>query len=170
MRTWLDRCSVKWMALAFVATAAGLCDGQTTQRIQLPTFRSFSVGTTVLVPDRGTAYLGGINGLRQGQSSFGFGNRGFSSSSNAGGVSVRTSIIDHHELDRALLAEAARNGGEKFDVYGRPVATASRFVPATTRSHRYQTGSSKYLRLARSAEADGDLEAAKVLYELAAGR
>lgn len=78
--------------------------------VQLPTFSYFTVNTTVSVPDRGGAYLGGIHRARDSSTTRGFGplaNRGIGSDRMAGGVSVHATIIDHEELDRAVLAEAA---------------------------------------------------------------
>ena len=94
--------------------------------VQLPTIQQFGVTTTIVVPDGGTAYLGGVNRSSRGSSSFGaglpgLGNRGFGRTSSAGGVSVSTMIIDHREIDRALLAEAARRRGAKHDVLGQSV-------------------------------------------------
>jgi hypothetical protein len=78
--------------------------------VQLPTFSYFTVNTTVSVPDRGGAYLGGVNRARDGSWSRGFGplaNRSLGGDRMASGVSVHATIIDHEELDRAVLAEAA---------------------------------------------------------------
>jgi hypothetical protein len=78
--------------------------------VQLPSFSYFSVNTTVSVPDRGGAFLGGINRARDGSTTRGFGplaNRGIGGDRLAGGASVHATIIDHDELDRAILAAAA---------------------------------------------------------------
>ncbi len=100
-------------------TAVGLavcCEGLMAQQqlpattVQLPSFSIFSVNTTVSVPDRGGMYLGGVNRARDGSTSRGFGpfaNRGIGGDRMASGVSVQATIIDHDELDRAVLAEAA---------------------------------------------------------------
>ncbi|MGI9430219.1 MAG: hypothetical protein ACR2NM_16275 [Bythopirellula sp.] len=107
------------------------CHAQFRQTVQLPTFHVTGVATTVIVPDRGSVYLGGVNRSSLGQRRFGTPllgptNRSFSRSSAAGGISIHATIIDHDEIDRALLAEAARRRGAKFDVRGRPVADAPR--------------------------------------------
>jgi len=90
-------------------------------RVQLPTFHVFGVSTTVLVPDRGSAYLGGVNSARRGGQQFGPGNRAYGRTTSAGGVSASATIIDLGEMDRALLAEAARRRGATHDVLGRRV-------------------------------------------------
>jgi len=83
--------------------------------VQLPTYNVFGVSTTVSVPDRGSIYLGGVNRSRLGRRS---------RATSAGGVSINATIIDHNAMDRALLAEADRRRGARFDVRGRPVAVA----------------------------------------------
>src|SRR4051812_25435902 len=78
--------------------------------VQLPSYSVFTVQTTVSVPDGGGAYLGGLKSGASNSSRFGIGplsNRGLSSSRSASGMSVSATVIDHAEIDRAILAEAA---------------------------------------------------------------
>jgi len=95
------------------------------QVVQLPTFHSFSVSTTVSVPDRGAAYLGGVSrgawsSSSRGVPGFGkvpglnrlFTNRGSGSSVSSSHAYATATIIDHAEMDRTLLAEAAARRGE----------------------------------------------------------
>lgn len=85
------------------------------QAVQLPTFRYFSVQTTVSVPDRGGALLGGVDRASSGSTSRGFGplrNRASGSSVGSSIASVHATIIDHNELDQAVLAEARRRRGD----------------------------------------------------------
>lgn len=77
--------------------------------VQLPTFNFFTISTSVMVPDRGGAYLGGVNSGGSASHSNGLpglANRSGASSLGAGGVSVGVQVIDLAEMDRALLAEA----------------------------------------------------------------
>ena len=107
MRRQIILCSV--IGLTFV-----LAGNAWAQTVQLPTFRYFSVDTTVSVPDRGGAFLGGVNRASSGSTTQGFGplrNRAIGGSTGASGVSVHATIIDHEELDREVLAEAARRRG-----------------------------------------------------------
>lgn len=77
--------------------------------VQLPTYSTFSVNTTVSVPDRGGMWLGG-----GGQSAFG----GLRSAppgqmlrtvrQGAAGVGVSAWVHDHAALDRATLGQAKR--------------------------------------------------------------
>lgn len=134
-------------ALAYFAFTVDDCEAQVA--VQLPTFEQFSVSTTVVVPDRGSLYLGGVNRSNLGRSSLGqsqfgrglpgLGNRSFGRSSAASGLSISATIIDHDEIDRALLAEAARRRGARFDVFGRPVAEAPR-MPRDRVGQRWATG------------------------------
>src|SRR4051812_20787869 len=95
-----------WIFLAFSAALGQ----QPATTVQLPSFSVFTVQTSVSVPDRGAAYLGGLNSGASSSSRFGNGplsNRGLGTSRTASGVSVSATIIDHDEIDRALLVEAA---------------------------------------------------------------
>ena len=107
------------------------------QIVQLPTFEMFSLSTTVSVPDRGSAYLGGVNRASSGSTRHGlpgggrlFGNRGIGSSRGSSGVHVRATIIDHQELDRAVLAQAAarRNRADRVSRVDRRAGYLARNV------------------------------------------
>ncbi len=81
--------------------------------VQLPTFSVFNVTTTVSVPDRGSISLGGNGGgVDATVNRSPIRNRSTSSSRTASGMSVHATIIDHSELDRAVLASAAAKRGE----------------------------------------------------------
>jgi hypothetical protein len=90
------------------------------QVVQLPTFEVFTVATTVMVPDRGSMYLGGVNRAAYGSNSVGvpglskvpglnrlFTNRGIGSEISSSGAYASAHIMDLGELDREVLAEAA---------------------------------------------------------------
>ncbi len=77
--------------------------------VQLPSFSIFSVNTTVSVPDRGGAYLGGVSRARDSSTTRGFGplrNRGIGAERAAGGMAVQATIHNLDELDRATLVRA----------------------------------------------------------------
>ncbi len=89
------------------------------QTVQLPTFNFFTVRTSVVVPDSGGAYLGGVNRAAMGQSARGvplisrfpgagrpFTNRGIGSSVASSSASAHATIIDHAELDELTLSGA----------------------------------------------------------------
>jgi len=94
------------------------------QAVQLPTFRFSTVQTTVSVPDRGAMHLGGVGRSAAASNSRGVPllgkvpglsrvgrSRGISRTTGASSTSVHATIIDHAELDRKVLAEAARRRG-----------------------------------------------------------
>ncbi|MFP6750474.1 MAG: hypothetical protein VB855_02270 [Pirellulaceae bacterium] len=92
------------------------------QVILLPTYRTFSIGTSVMVPDRGMAHLGGISTARESSVSRGvpgfgqlpmagplFANRAIGRELGHSGAHLTATIIDHRELDQQVLS-AARSG------------------------------------------------------------
>jgi hypothetical protein len=89
------------------------------QVVQLPTFRVFSMSTTVSVPDRGGAYLGGISSSsihrrERGVPGLGrvpfagraFGNRTVAGHTRSSGVSVSAYIHDFEAMEEDLLRKA----------------------------------------------------------------
>lgn len=79
------------------------------QVVQLPSLHTFSSSGSVLVPDGGTALLGGSSYARQGSMNSGFGplsNRATAGSAGASTLSASVQIIDLEALDRAILAGA----------------------------------------------------------------
>jgi hypothetical protein len=97
--------------------------------VQLPTFSLFTVNTTVSVPDGGGVFLGGVNRAASGRIERGmpgvpFRNRGIGSARSASGMHVTATIIDHKEMDEAILAEAAARRGGAPLVVDKPVTIA----------------------------------------------
>ena len=141
--------------------------------VQLPSYRVTGISTTVLVPDRGGAYLGGVTSSSIGSSTYGSPlgrglpglRRKLGRSTTVGGFSMNATIIDHAELDRAVLAEA-----ERRQRAGRPVAQA----PAPHAKNRLQLAAAEtasdservslYLSRAKRAEVSGQPEIARVFY------
>lgn len=120
--------------LAAGSSALGQAQAPTT--VQLPTFRFFTVQTSVSVPDGGGAYLGGLKSARDSSLTRGFGpfrNRGIGSDRGAGGMSVHATIIDLKEMDDAILADAAarRPGAPAFDPDAARAELLSRHVGKT---------------------------------------
>lgn len=97
-----------WVIGVFSADGAS---AQAPSVVQLPSFSFFSVDTTVSVPDRGTASLGGFGRSSTGSTAFGPAlgppNRAFGRSLSSSSVSVRASIHDFEALDRATLDRAS---------------------------------------------------------------
>jgi len=77
--------------------------------VQQPAFGRFSVGTSVVVPDRGRAFLGGVGRAADSRKRF----LGFPSGTSLGqsrqhsGVSTRVWIHDLREMDRRMLQQGA---------------------------------------------------------------
>lgn len=144
------------------------------QTVQLPTFHYFGVSTTVVVPDRGSIPLGGVTYGGSSRTRFDRvgPNYGYGQFSETLVMSVGATIIDHNEMDRAVLAEAARKRGAKFDVLGRPVDGVLDLKPAVRpipiEPPRDRVNGAVYLRRGRDAELKGQPELAKVFYQRAA--
>jgi hypothetical protein len=119
----------RWSMRAAVPVAACMAlaatDHCSAQVVQLPTFSSFSVGTTVSVPDRGSAYLGGVSRSADGRSTFGvpglpmrpFRNSAIGSTRSASHASVNVWIHDFEAMDRYLLGQPS-SGGDGVAVSG----------------------------------------------------
>ena len=195
-----------FVATALTASAASA----RAQVVQLPTFRSFSVSTTVSVPDRGAAYLGGVTRGAWSSSSRGvpglsqlpgvnrlFTNRAIGSSLSSSHAYATATIIDHAEMDRMLLDEAAARRGalgtasetdrraaflSEF-VSRKPKVSAARRVDArrddsaadiesrlADAHSRQKAEMAAYLQRAELAEAAGRLGAARCCYNVLARR
>lgn len=100
--------------------AVGAASRASAQAVMLPTQEIFSVGTTVVVPDGGAMYLGGVSRAREGSVSRGVPllggplvqQRGYGREFSRSGASVHARIIDLDELDREVLAAARAARGE----------------------------------------------------------
>jgi hypothetical protein len=99
------------------------------QVVQLPSMHTFSISTSVLVPDSGRAYLGGINRSSHWMSSRapGWGplgrNAGRGRAMSATGGTITATIIDNAELDALVLEEAKAIRAEKgIELPREPVA------------------------------------------------
>jgi len=158
--------------------------------VQLPTYSFFSVGTSVSVPDRGSAYLGGVNRASTGSSEFGiplrpFGNRSYGSQRSASNMSVSAFIHDFDALEESLLGQSA--SGFALQPRGR-TAAPSRLEPrpgfapqpassvsdlrrelAREQLTRDEEAASFFER-GRAAEEAGKANVAKIYYQMAARR
>jgi hypothetical protein len=96
---------------ALPPNSAFVVDGNGTS-VQLPTFNFFTISTSVLVPDRGSVAIGGMNSGTAAQASSGLpvlGQRSLGVTHGVGGMSVGAQIHDLKAMDRELLADAAAN-------------------------------------------------------------
>ncbi len=103
------RPSIIW-GLTGLAFAVPCAEAQQRTTVQLPTFNRTTVGTTVSVPDRGTALLGGVNRAAEGSTTRGvpglsklpganrlFQNRGIGRETGAMSMTVTPRVIDLQE-------------------------------------------------------------------------
>lgn len=103
------------------------------QVVQLPTYRTFGIGSSVLVPDQGAAMLGGVERARSGQQTTGWprpASRRQFSQRGSSGVEVRATVLDLSEMDAAVLAQAAAERGAPSVVSAR----AQRIAQGISRS------------------------------------
>ncbi len=109
------RCLWFWFLLVAVGTAV-VPRAVAQQAVQLPTFSQFSTSTTVSVPDRGSAFMGGINRSSSGRNSFRspllpvrpFRNTAIGSEQSAMNMHVSAWIHDFEAMDEHLLGQPAR--------------------------------------------------------------
>lgn len=198
------------VALSAFALFLASSTAASAQVLQLPSFQFTTVNTTVSVPDRGEILLGGINRASDQQTSRGlpvlgklpgvgrpFNNRGIGSTRSASTMSARAYIIDHAEMDEAILGEAERRiaarGGapagpdlvdQRADHLSRniarhePNAPAAPSAPATPtpdeiRARNEQMADARqqeayqFYEKARTAAASGKLKVSKMFLDMA---
>ncbi|MEI8375467.1 MAG: hypothetical protein WCJ35_21820 [Planctomycetota bacterium] len=121
------------VGFALAASVLLLAFNASAQTVQLPTFSYTGVGTTVMVPDRGAAYLGGISRAATGRSEFGvpgialpgFQNRGIGQDRSATSFWATATIHDFDAMDQALLNTPSPDG------FARTYPSIPRSLPET---------------------------------------
>jgi hypothetical protein len=105
---------MKRLFYSFALAVAAAAPAQA-QTIQLPSFHSFSVDTTVVVPDSGSAHLGGTKRARAARDRFGPGvpQRTVGVERQASGAAALAKIHDPREREAALRREAQARGVKK---------------------------------------------------------
>lgn len=98
------------------------------QIVQLPTSGTFSLQTSVMVPDSGSAELGGNRRNAIGSQSLGPGSRASGASRTSASATVRATIIDLNELDLMIRSQAG----------SKPISPD--FASSQSRSSRYVSG------------------------------
>lgn len=148
-------------SVAFVLLSGTAGRAQPPSTIQLPTFQSFSISTSVLVPDRGTMVLGGVDRSAYGSVTNGmpglshlpyagrlFQNRAIGREASSSTASVTAYIHDLAAMDEQVLAAAA----------------ASRAGPngaGPNKAEPVASWGAKAARLTRALESPGSAEPAK---------
>lgn len=109
--------------------------------VQEPVIEQFSGGTTVFVPDRGRAFVGGVGRSASSSSSYGpfRGNRNFGRSMSGTGVSVHVWIHDFDELDRQALEAAGNSASSRAGSH--PRSRADRAYETLKRRSRVEPSS-----------------------------
>jgi hypothetical protein len=179
------RFSIAWLAWAIAGMAVTSAWGQQGSAVQLPTFSYFGLGTTVSVPDRGSVYLGGVKRATSGVRESGvpllpsapLRNRSFGTTTSASGASVSVYIHDFQAMDEYLRSQppagqalVSRDGAAA--ALSRPLALS----PTEVARQRPvapvdpQQEAEKLYGLGMEAQAQGNLGAAKVFYEMASRR
>lgn len=170
--------------MAVLALAAHRAHAQAPAVVQLPSFSSFGVNTSVSVPDRGSASLGGIGRSSAGSTAFGpaFGPRNRASGSNlsASKTSASAAVHDFDALDRDTLAKAGRKSAEASLANRRLAAarqsTAGQVPPGSVAEARRQQAADaaaqqaeavQNVKRARDAAAAGKPNAAAMFFKLA---
>jgi hypothetical protein len=111
------RASIVWIGLLIAGFGLSSAGAQGTA-VQLPSYSYFTTNSSVLVPDRGSAYLGGVNRARSGMNEFGtpltpLRNRSFGSQRIASGASASVYVHDFEAMDEMLLGpDFQKRGGD----------------------------------------------------------
>jgi len=192
---------MRWIAvcasLAIVVPAAqpAPAQHQPATTVQLPTFSYFGTSTTVTVPDRGSAFMGGINRAQSGSRQFGapllpFGNRAMGSSRSAMGTRVSVWIHDFEAMDEALLGQSSyyqayRNGllPRKAEPWEQRLAesrdsSGGRGAPSLEEIRQKRLAAQEtrgnealvFFERARKAEEAGKANVARIYYQMVARR
>lgn len=148
--------------------------------VQQPEFQIFSTNTTVVVPDRGEAFLGGMKTARSSRSSYGFSPFGSTLGLERSGSTMSVSVYIH---DFAAMDEYLLNQASPLPSYGMtpyathayseisrgtpPVAGALKSSPEQQEVTGLQKAA-KYLELGLQAEQDGKPGVARLHYQMAA--
>ncbi len=155
------------------------------QTIQLPTFNSFSVDTTVVVPDSGGAVIGGTRRASSGASRFNGIPRqqAIGLQRQASTLSVTAKVHDPQAADKALLAEARAGHANQAAPAGNEARAAEltltsgdaglKSVAQLRREHAAALAATdretlELVAKARQAIADGKDSLARVYYRTAA--
>ena len=164
--------SRSWVLLIAIIACGGNVPlvAQQPVTLQLPTFSYFTVNTSVLVPDGGSAYLGGVNRARSGSTYRGVpfasktpflsplaANRGVSHTVAGSNMSVHATIIDHADLDQQVLAHALAQRG----------ISAAVVAAETSQPAAVPVASIAEIRQQQSAADDAKQQAARELFDKA---
>ncbi|MBT4866614.1 MAG: hypothetical protein HON53_16040 [Planctomycetaceae bacterium] len=179
------RCISAFITFGLVLVLSATTASAQNLTVQQPVFRNFSVGTTVSVPDRGGAYLGGVSRAGSSRRSFGPLRSGssFGLFRENSAASAHVTIHDMRAMDEFLLGQAERGSvGRYRTTRSGPAANAYSSLTnrrgtrnASARVGRTSAASSspvtradRSFRLGQQAEAKGKTSLARLHYKMAA--
>lgn len=172
-----------------IAIGADRAMAQAATVVQLPTFHFFSANTTVLVPDRGATYLGGVNYSSAGRTQRGIpglGGRPFTNTSSGrstggGNMWVSAHIHDFEAMEAQLLGQSDATAGLSPRPSPRAVA-ATKQTPSFAQSvnalraqaanedQAQQLEAQAYLKRANEKLNEGKPGLAKIYFQMAERR
>jgi hypothetical protein len=183
------------LALALLAGLACLFDSpplaaqQQSQQgitLQLPTFSFFSVATTVVVPDSGGAYMGGMRRASSGRNRFGSpltrGQGAIGCERQAANLHVHAQIHDLDGMDKALRGSASpvlakssplaqRLAAAQAANNARPLASLQDLQKQrAAAADAQQADAADYLRRGKEAQLAGKTSLARTYYQMALRR
>jgi hypothetical protein len=146
--------------------------------LQLPTFSSFSVTTSVLVPDSGGAYMGGIGRGRSSRNRhgapFGRGQNATGSQRQAAGMHVQAHVHDLSGMDKALRGPgplSRQMSAAQSGALGEPIASLKDIErERKAAADAQQAEATDLFRRGREAQAAGKTSLAKTYYQMALRR
>lgn len=124
--------AVLFCAIEFLGGTTRPAQAQAPTTVQLPTFQFFTTTTSVLVPDRGSAVLGGNRGRSLGTNFYSqplLGPaRGSGGGTVAGQMQVHAQIHDLRAMDEALLSQSGGNAARSPSAVRPPLLAAGNNV------------------------------------------
>jgi hypothetical protein len=185
------RRSTGWIGLLVAGFGLSSAGAQGTA-VQLPSYSYFTTNSSVQVPDRGSAYLGGVNRARSGMNEFGtplapLRNRSVGSQRSASGASASVYVHDFEAMDEMLLGpDFQKRGGDLRSAVsagaGDPrrasAASAGASLPSVTEilaqrrrdQEARQAEAQDLFDRGQSAEEADKMNVARVYYQMAAKR
>jgi hypothetical protein len=193
------KASTGWIGVLAVALGGSPAWAQG-RAVQLPSYSYFTTNGTVVVPDNGAAYLGGVNRARSGTNEFGaplgpLGNRSIGSERSVSGTSVSVHVHDFEAMDEMILgpdfrskSRAAAGSGDPRRTTGDPrralgdprraLGDPGRAPPSVAEivaqrrrdQEARQVEAEGFFERGQSAEEAGKANVARIYYQMAAKR
>ena len=156
-----------WMCLSVPAMSQDVT-------VQQPVVGTTSVNTSVMVPDRGRVFLGGVSSAQSSRSRFGFWQPGSSvgEARSSKSISAGVTIVDLREMDEAILSSVADRpeAASRFTRHAAAIQ-GERAEPPREMVRETETRGARadrFEQLARKAEAENRAGVAKLHWQMAA--